>query len=186
MIAFVAGAQLAFFYCSRSHAPPEKNAWGGPLANTVQWNPLERRVEKLRNAGLLLYGHLHMAKTAGTSVNVNFSLTFERVCGHKGYSYDAWRTNLRVRKAGGNVSNQTDLLALVPGLGAYSRARVHESLMDEIGFEDCDWISHETAYPFWTRFQVPLELHVPCRDPIDHLLSQCNHLQVPQSLGFQV
>lgn len=36
-----------------------------------------------------IYGHVHIAKTAGSTLNRNFSLFYENVCGHKGYSYDA-------------------------------------------------------------------------------------------------
>jgi hypothetical protein len=58
-----------------------------------------------------------------------------------------------------------------------NRQRVHLALMDEIGYENCDWISVETEAGFWSRFSswpLPLELDLPCRDPIDHLMSQCN------------
>jgi len=47
--------------------------------------------------------------------------------------------------------------------------------------KDCDYISHEIDASFWTNtfgngkfLDTQMELHVPCRDPIDHLLSQCN------------
>ena len=35
-------------------------------------------------------------------------------------------------------------------------------MMKEIGFEDCD------------KCHTPVELHLPCRDPIKHLLSMAN------------
>lgn len=58
-----------------------------------------------------------------------------------------------------------------------------ENLLGEIGFEECDWISQETRNWMWwgTNFPngklhgVPVELHVPCREPVDHLMSMCNH-----------
>ena len=37
----------------------------------------------------VVYGHVHMAKTAGTEINGELAMHFERVCGNKGYSYDA-------------------------------------------------------------------------------------------------
>jgi len=37
----------------------------------------------------ILYGHVHMAKTGGTSLNGIIANKFDHVCGHKGYSYDA-------------------------------------------------------------------------------------------------
>lgn len=43
--------------------------------------------------------------------------------------------------------------------------------------EDCDYVSQEATWTFWKMFEkwdVPIELHVPCREPVDHLMSQCN------------
>eukprot|EP00934_Nitzschia_sp_Nitz4_P006670 Nitzschia sp. Nitz4//scaffold118_size93875//71218//72320//NITZ4_004797-RA/size93875-exonerate_est2genome-gene-0.71-mRNA-1//1//CDS//3329533751//6660//frame0 len=84
----------------------------------------------------------------------------------------------------------------------YGRARVPFEVMKEVGFEDCDYIALEIHAEDWEDVastlgneppllgsipdqevpssndpnkNVKLELHVPCRDPIDHLLSQCNH-----------
>ena len=52
--------------------------------------------------------------------------------------------------------------------------------MDEIGYEDCDWLSQESRWQFWRRFQNwTVEFHLPCRDPIDHLLSMCNRNMPP-------
>mmetsp|Transcript_38637 Transcript_38637/g.56796 ORF Transcript_38637/g.56796 Transcript_38637/m.56796 type:complete len:354 (-) Transcript_38637:1177-2238(-) len=119
-----------------------------------------------------LIGHVHIAKTGGTTLNANLSLHFERVCGHKGYSYDSFQVNARFQRQ----STKPDIVSKVRQ--GWLRAVVPNHLMAEIGFEDCDWISHETNWEFWKQFQSrkqPLELHVPCRDPVDHLLSQCNH-----------
>ena len=41
----------------------------------------------------IIYGHVHMAKTAGTEINGMLSMRYERICGTKGYSYDATPTN---------------------------------------------------------------------------------------------
>jgi len=60
----------------------------------------------------------------------------------------------------------------------YNRGRVPLQLMDERGYEDCDYVSHEENFDFWKSFgtnETPMELHVPCRDPIDHLSSMYNH-----------
>ena len=123
----------------------------------------------------LVFGHVHVAKTAGTTLNGNLSLNFERVCGHKGYSYDANKVNERFKRSSGNISEQIDTIARThPG---YSRARVPHDIMEEIGFEDCDWISVEDSWTFWKQLHVSsqhVELHVPCREPVDHLMSQCN------------
>ena len=121
-----------------------------------------------------VYGHVHMAKTAGTTINGRLALGYEGVCGHKGYSYDY---------AGVNQGRTRDLYS--ERYKGYSRGRVPIKIMEEIGFENCEFISHETDWNFWKNLQVKtfspfnisLELHVPCRDPIVHLMSQCNHLK---------
>ncbi len=55
---------------------------------------------------------------------------------------------------------------------------VPPALMNEIGFEDCYWVSFEGSFGWWKRFEKwyePVELHLPCRDPIEHLMSQMNY-----------
>jgi hypothetical protein len=122
----------------------------------------------------VIYGHIHMAKTAGTTINGELASHFERVCGHKGYSFDAYQFNERIRLQ----PPQKRDVGGAPGQ-TYKRGKVPISIMTEIGFEDCDWISHEVATTtVWKNLAAelgPLEIHVPCRDPIDHLLSQCNY-----------
>lgn len=110
----------------------------------------------------VVYGHIHIAKTAGTSLNGELAVHYERICGHKGYSFDYFHHNLRLKNA---------------TRGQWKRGKVDPKEMEEIGFEDCDWISQESIWTFWEQFEnwfVPMELHVPCRDPVDHLMSQCN------------
>lgn len=120
-----------------------------------------------------IYGHIHMAKTGGTSLNGIFANKFERVCGHKGYSYDAYHDNELAA-----VSESKGLEIHPDG-----RSRVFKSEMNDIGFDDCDYVSNEVQASWWikkfadARFHnIQMELHVPCRDPIDHLMSQCNHM----------
>jgi len=127
-----------------------------------------------------IYGHVHIAKTAGTTINGRLANQFERVCGHKGYSYDFTSVNQRQasKQKGDKTSNEyKDIYAVT--YNRYSRQRVPPSIMEEIGYHNCDYISHETSWKFWGNkgTYIPdhtMELHVPCRDPIDHLLSQCN------------
>lgn len=134
----------------------------------------------------VVFGHMHISKTGGTTLNGNLSVLFERVCGHRGYSYDAHQANERSHKQGDEVNaQQNDSIAKV--FKGFSRVRVPLKIREEIGFEDCDWISNaltrtvenpRSDWRFWGRFNswdLPVELHVPCRDPVDHLLSQCNH-----------
>jgi len=127
------------------------------------------------------YGFLHMAKTGGTDINGQLAMHYERVCGNKGYSYDAHQTNLRYQTsgntwAGQKMKNAQDIYSKQNP--SKNRGKVSSSSMKEIGFEDCDYVALETGHNFWDstfrNWYRPLELHVPCRDPIDHLMSMCN------------
>ena len=120
-----------------------------------------------------VYGHVHIARTGGSTVNRMLSKKYQRVCGNKGYSLpeltdkvdQARRARREKRK------NDMDPKSKLKGLG---------KVMEEIGFQDCDYISHETGWEFWQALRGkvkvgrPIELHVPCRDPVDHLMSLCN------------
>lgn len=41
----------------------------------------------------IIYGHVHIAKTGGTSLNGILANKFERVCGNKGITYSAYASN---------------------------------------------------------------------------------------------
>ena len=119
----------------------------------------------------------------GTTLNLNVSTHFDLACGNKGYSFDAARRNQRLASV--DPSDAFEQARLF-----YSFAESHE-VMEHRGWEDCDWISYEVEWKFWTRFgnhplvpfhlrlhhqpEVPVELHVPCRDPVDHLMSMYSH-----------
>ena len=126
----------------------------------------------------VVYGHVHIAKTAGTSLNGELAMKYERVCGHKGYSFDAWNAN--IRNAGRLEYNATDVYGKL--YHTYNRGRVPFQIMKEIGFQDCDYVSLEESWYEWRtifhNFPIPLELHVPCRDPINLLLSGCNNNEI--------
>lgn len=118
-----------------------------------------------------IYGHIHIPKTGGTSLNGIFANKFERVCGNKGYSYDAYRVN--------------ELAAVKESEGVWINpsGREKKGNMGKVGWDDCDYVSNEVDANWWmeggdTDFGdaafhgVQMELHVPCRDPIDHLMSR--------------
>ena len=66
---------------------------------------------------------------------------FERVCGHKGYSYDAFHDNdkaANIVAKGGTPTPE-------------GRSRVWWTEMDDIGYEDCDWVSNEVNYN-WCKY----------------------------------
>lgn len=126
----------------------------------------------------IIFGHVHMAKTAGSEINGLLSVNYERVCGNKGYSSDALQTNKRFSEDGWNMND--DIQITYPG---YNRARVPMQTMQQRGFDDCDYISLEVrSVKTWASIytQSPMEMHVPCRDPLDHLMSMANY----KRLGF--
>ncbi|CAJ1959651.1 unnamed protein product [Cylindrotheca closterium] len=115
-----------------------------------------------------------MAKTAGTTVNCQLAGTYERICGHKGYSYDYYQVNERIRSNTTTANTPKGMVGL-KAKRVWSRGRVHPDIMNEIGFEDCDWISHEIDFKFWERLRdYQLEFHIPCRERVSHLMSECN------------
>ncbi|KAL7529019.1 hypothetical protein ACHAXR_002750 [Thalassiosira sp. AJA248-18] len=117
-----------------------------------------------------IYGHVHIAKTGGTSLNGIMANKFTRVCGQKGNSYDAYMDNERWKK-----KKKPATYVPLP----YSRSRVYFKIMQEVGYDDCDYVSLEIQSGIWSEIfpngrlhGIPVELHVPCRDPIDHFMSQ--------------
>ena len=98
------------------------------------------------------------------------------------YSYDAVQFNKRVKmmedatgKKDLNMVGGRDVISA--SYRGFNRGRVITNVMVEIGYEDCDFISLEESWEKWKDIAQlwPLELHIPCREPLNHLLSQCNH-----------
>jgi len=129
----------------------------------------------------VLYGHLHMTQTAGAEINGRLAAQYDRVCGSRGYSVDYYQYNKRLQ----NSTNHPMLVDSVSNAtldSTMNRGHVPYYIMQEIGFEDCDWISLEQPWQVWSNIlptlgyigrNWTLELHVPCRDPLDHLLAMC-------------
>jgi len=140
-----------------------------------------------------IYAHVHIAKTIGTTINADLAHRYERVCGHKGYSYDAYGHAARLQALANRLDdNRTSSTLTVTSDTEdtisksdrrYNRGRVPPSVMAEIGFEDCDFVSLESVWESWVRDMplrewrernVHLEFHIPCRDPLQLMMSQCN------------
>jgi len=143
------------------------------------------------------YGFLHAAKTGGSTINKILAIRYERVCGNKGHSQNILekrrqqiilkesqsvlpeekiptRTEKKLRHK--MIKNQTIVM---------EENGINKSFMynlEEIGFHDCDYVELEAHAKIWKElfgaWHRPLELHVPCRDPISHLMSMCNHRQL--------
>jgi len=144
-----------------------------------------------------IFGQVHMTKTGGTSLNGELALNYERVCGHKGWSYDAYEVNARMKRWAERTRNDTKANAMDwrkvrdsytwaqrgkdggRSQNLASRGRVPSWIGDEIGYHDCDYIIEERNWEFWVQFgdfhNTTMELHLPCRDPVNHLMSMCNH-----------
>ena len=107
--------------------------------------------------GNTTYGIIHVAKTGGTSLNGVLARKYERICANKGSSYQKYKWESRAR------------------IGSYTKMKEE---MDSVGYEDCDVIMVEKPWEFWKeRFEdwfFPVELHVPCRDPLEQIMSMCN------------
>ena len=115
----------------------------------------------------VIFGHVHIAKTGGSSIAGIFSNKYERICSNKGNSQDAYRFNELMKER---------------HLGGRERFGAMKYILRELGFEDCDYISLEhnsndwiSLFPDGKFHNVTVQLHVPCRDPLDHLMSQCNY-----------
>ena len=48
----------------------------------------------------VIFGHVHMTMTGGSTLNGMLASRYENVCGNKGNSYDYFQHNERVRKQG--------------------------------------------------------------------------------------
>jgi len=146
----------------------EREDFARPITPTqIECDKLQPANEKKQiESEDVVYGHVHMAKTGGTTVNGKLALNFERVCGHKGYSFNYYQINAAVDPKK-NIEKQPHL-----------KNGLTTSFSD---YEDCDYISLEEKWKNWkpisTSFEphgLPFELHLPCRDPVEHLLSLCN------------
>jgi len=147
------------------------------------WSPVTIEAEhsyfpRASTRGTILF-HDHLAKTAGSTFNRIVARRYYGVCGHKGYTFaQKYKDEIRAR---------TD--SAHPG---YGLDRVHPARMVEWGWHNCALISHEASWkylgniandtvwymdgPNMSSARIPqTKLLVPCRDPVDHLLSQCNY-----------
>jgi len=145
--------------------------WALEVDVLLKQNLPTRRVSGVESSGRrepeILF-HVHVAKTAGSTLNRLIARRYYGVCGHKGYSFS---------------QNSEDVVrplndAQFPGFGL---DRVAPERMNEWGFHNCAFISHEIGA---VGFKKAVQLNIfknatktgifPCREPVEHLLSQCN------------
>ena len=100
-------------------------------------------------------GLVYDAKTAGTKINGELANHFKRVCGNKGYSYNALRTNKQyvttIEKKDGRLNNARKGVKHIDGdsCGLLHKGADHGDvpipLVEEIGFDDCDYVALEAS-----------------------------------------
>lgn len=115
------------------------------------------------------FGHIHIAKTAGSSFNRVVARRYYGVCGHKGYSF--------MQPFPDVIRNIRD-----PRYPRNHRNRVAEARMVDWGYHNCAFISVEDNWSKWEKIteifrknKVETVALLPCRDPIDHFMSMCNY-----------
>jgi len=138
----------------------------------------ETKIDSLSRTDTVTYGFLHMQKTGGTTINGFLATHYERVCGNKGYSYSYHSNNKRQRRNQKKVTNRI----LTRTESVHNHGHFLQHSMKMIGFHNCDYIANEVGATFWNEslgdLHRRLELHVPCRDPVDLFLSMCNYRKV--------
>ena len=78
--------------------------------------------------------HPSSCHNIGEGLNGILANKFNRVCGQKGNSYDAYMDNERWK----NKTKPETYVSL-----PYSRSRVQFKIMNEVGYDDCDYVSLE-------------------------------------------
>jgi len=143
----------------------------------------KRKEEEL---GTTIYGLIHIAKTGGSNTNGLLASKYDNVCGNKGHSFNSFV----VQKDRKDKKDQEQQRSKKPKqremLKAWNSVKIDES-KNAIGFENCDYIALENRHSAWVKdvfdhmdFKArnfTLELHLPCRDSLEHAMSQCNHLK---------
>ena len=65
------------------------------IANKFPHGTRQEKEKGRKQIDTAVIGHVHMAKTGGTTLNGLLALNYETVCGHKGYSFDYFKANQR-------------------------------------------------------------------------------------------
>jgi len=137
-------------------------------------NYMDPKSERPRLQEEKVYWHVHIPKTGGSNNNGILANGFQRVCGGKGNSDTYYQIN-EFAKRETEENNTTSISRQLIGLYMTKHNLATKST-------DCDYVSEEMPWKRWNRMLKkkenkgkPVEMHVPCRDPVDHAMSQCNH-----------
>ena len=184
--AVFAAALFAIVYCSVGLSNYDMDNNNESIRRLLKENTTT--VEKGWVRPDVVFGLVHIAKTAGSTINGALAVHFERVCGNKGFSFDAalWNHESdpekeleRLTSHGHRLlsSEEESLSSQEDSMPAKEERTLLTGQHTELtSVEDCDYVAEEMHWEGWSEFsqQWPMELHVPCRDPLEHLMSQCN------------
>jgi len=118
------------------------------------------------------FHHIHIAKTAGTTMNKRLARRYYGVCGNKFTSCIE------------PLEHPKDDRAPEFGYGDQEHKDWSFDSMTKKGFHDCTLVSHERDWKAWGEQVLPdHKFHanatkvmlLPCRDPLEHFFSQCNY-----------
>jgi hypothetical protein len=118
------------------------------------------------------FHHIHIAKTAGSTMNKRLARRYYGVCGNK---YTSCIEPLE------HTSDDR-----APEFGDSLHKDWSFDSMTKKGFHDCTLVSHERNWDVWVEQVLPdHKFHanatkvmlLPCRDPLEHFFSQCNYNQ---------
>jgi len=135
--------------------------------------------DEVKRSASSFFGHIHIAKTAGSSFNRVLARRYYGICGHKGYSF---------------MQPLPDVLKNIrdPKYRSNHRNRVAEARMKDWGYHNCALVSIEDEWSKWNEItsvfrknKVETIALLPCRAPIDHFMSMCNHRGIDVSKLFR-
>ncbi|CAL6390605.1 unnamed protein product [Bathycoccus prasinos] len=116
------------------------------------------------------FHHIHIAKTAGSTMNKRLARRYYGVCGNK---YTSCIEPLE------HTSDDR-----APEFGDSLHKDWSFDSMTKKGFHDCTLVSHERDWDAWVKQVLPdhkfhanatMVMLLPCRDPLEHFFSQCNY-----------
>lgn len=133
--------------------------------------------KKMNRKSDVIYGHVHVAKTAGSSLVDLLVSKYDGVCSNK---MSSRMVNDNQRFIGPHCKKK---MKDSRNLTRYS-SPTYPPGVDECDLGDnkcvwndhgCDYVSSEGKATFWTdvNWNRPMELHVPCKDEINLLMSNC-------------
>jgi len=132
---------------------------------------------KMNGKSDVIYGHVHVAKTAGSSLVDLLVSKYDGVCSNK---MSSRMVNNNQRFIGNRCKKEIkDSRGLTRSrhLWRYPADGNGCDWHNKCAWNDhrCDYVSSEGDATFWTdvNWSRPMELHVPCKDEINILMSNC-------------